>query len=192
MAQSVSQVSYFTVPPRAHPSTGSQSGSAAPGPLLCTVPVNRHRREPGHRRAHGTHGHTDHTDEPHNHPNPPAHGRRSRYSCRSYNWAFVAGSPQASGGRVQSKSVKPSSRPIAPLAGAGRWTWPLALNTCARTLGAAASVVLLSCGVLRYRLPHLPIFRIPIRARGPRARGAWRPGRRETHTAPHGKSATHD
>ena len=24
-------VSYFTVPPRAHPSTGSQSGSAAPG-----------------------------------------------------------------------------------------------------------------------------------------------------------------
>ena len=29
---SVSQsVSYFTVPPRAHPSTGSQSGSATPG-----------------------------------------------------------------------------------------------------------------------------------------------------------------
>ena len=30
--RTVSQsVSYFTVPPRAHPSTGSQSGSAAPG-----------------------------------------------------------------------------------------------------------------------------------------------------------------
>ena len=29
-------VSYFTVPPRAHPSTGSQSGSAAPG--LTQVP----------------------------------------------------------------------------------------------------------------------------------------------------------
>ena len=26
-------VGYFTVPPRAHPSTGSQSGSAAPGSL---------------------------------------------------------------------------------------------------------------------------------------------------------------
>ena len=35
--QSVSQsVSYFTVPPRAHPSTGSQSGSATPG--LTQVP----------------------------------------------------------------------------------------------------------------------------------------------------------
>ena len=29
-------VSYFTVPPRAHPSTGSQSGSATPG--LTQVP----------------------------------------------------------------------------------------------------------------------------------------------------------
>ena len=28
-------VSYFTVPPRAHPSTGSQSGSATPG--LCSI-----------------------------------------------------------------------------------------------------------------------------------------------------------
>ena len=34
---SVSQsVSYFTVPPRAHPSTGSQSGSATPGPISPT------------------------------------------------------------------------------------------------------------------------------------------------------------
>ena len=32
MPQSASQsVSYFTVPPHAHPSTGSQSGSATPG-----------------------------------------------------------------------------------------------------------------------------------------------------------------
>ena len=30
VSQSVSYFSYFTVPPRAHPSTGSQSGSAAP------------------------------------------------------------------------------------------------------------------------------------------------------------------
>ena len=29
-------VSYFTVPPRVHPSTGSQSGSAAPGLTQCT------------------------------------------------------------------------------------------------------------------------------------------------------------
>ena len=34
-------VSYFTVPPRAHPSTSSQSGSAAPG--LTQVPSTRSR-----------------------------------------------------------------------------------------------------------------------------------------------------
>ena len=34
-------VSYFTVPPRAHPSTGSQSGSATPG--LTQVPSTRSR-----------------------------------------------------------------------------------------------------------------------------------------------------
>ena len=39
---SVSQsVSYFTVPPRAHPSTGSQSGSATPG--RTQVPSTRSR-----------------------------------------------------------------------------------------------------------------------------------------------------
>ena len=38
--KTVSQsVSYFTVPPRAHPSTGSQSGSATPG--LTQVPSTR-------------------------------------------------------------------------------------------------------------------------------------------------------
>ena len=40
------------------------------------LPVKRHRGEPGH--THGTHkrtrGHTDHTDEPHNHPNPTMTG----------------------------------------------------------------------------------------------------------------------
>ena len=41
-AHTVSQsVSYFTVPPRAHPSTGSQSGSATPG--LTQVPSTRSR-----------------------------------------------------------------------------------------------------------------------------------------------------
>ena len=53
---SVSQsVSYFTVPPRAHPSTGSQSGSATPG--LTQVPssaaascTTAPRRLPLHRR----------------------------------------------------------------------------------------------------------------------------------------------
>ena len=34
-------VSFFTVPPRAHPSTGSQSGSATPG--LTQVPSTRSR-----------------------------------------------------------------------------------------------------------------------------------------------------
>ena len=38
------------------------------------LPVKRHR---GSRDTHGTHkrtrGHTDHTDEPHNHPNPTTH-----------------------------------------------------------------------------------------------------------------------
>jgi hypothetical protein len=37
------------------------------------VPVKRHRGEPEFTRLHrpaGTDGHTDHTDEPHNHPNP--------------------------------------------------------------------------------------------------------------------------
>ena len=42
------------------------------------LPVNRHRGEPGH--THGTHkrtrGHTDHTDEPHNHPNPTSNDDR--------------------------------------------------------------------------------------------------------------------
>ena len=42
ISTSVSQsVSYFTVPPRAHPSTGSQSGSATPG--LTQVPSTRSR-----------------------------------------------------------------------------------------------------------------------------------------------------
>ena len=40
-SQSVSQWFFFTVPPRAHPSTGSQSGSAAPG--LTQVPSTRSR-----------------------------------------------------------------------------------------------------------------------------------------------------
>ena len=46
--------------------------------MFCTVPVKRHRGEPGHTRdtwgtrAHaGPRGHTDHTDEPHNHPPKP-------------------------------------------------------------------------------------------------------------------------
>ena len=38
-----------------------------------TVPVKRHRGEPGHTGHTGAHRHTDHTDEPHNHPNPPIH-----------------------------------------------------------------------------------------------------------------------
>ena len=37
--KSSQSVSYFTVPPRAHPSTGSQSGSATPG--LTQVPSTR-------------------------------------------------------------------------------------------------------------------------------------------------------
>ena len=70
----------------------------APAPLLpgTSVPVKRHRGEPGHTRdtrAHagkrtgsktpggagthaqrtGAHEHTEDTDEPHNHPNPPTH-----------------------------------------------------------------------------------------------------------------------
>ena len=41
---SVSQsVSDFTVPPRAHPSTGSQSGSATPGVSNTSVPSTRSR-----------------------------------------------------------------------------------------------------------------------------------------------------
>ena len=48
------------------------------------VPV-RHRGEPGHTRdTHGTHTghagaqrHTDHADEPHNHPNPQQHTSRT-------------------------------------------------------------------------------------------------------------------
>jgi hypothetical protein len=48
-------------------------------PQTITVPVKRHRGEPGHTRGTqdrghtGTDGHTDHTDEPHNHPNPTTH-----------------------------------------------------------------------------------------------------------------------
>ena len=43
------------------------------------LPVKRHRGEPGHTRdTRDTRAHTDHTDKPHNHPNPPTHGRRSR------------------------------------------------------------------------------------------------------------------
>ena len=38
-------VSYFTVPPRAHPSTGSQSGSATPGLL-----VNKRDKSPSTRQ----------------------------------------------------------------------------------------------------------------------------------------------
>ena len=36
-------VSHFTVPPRAHPSTGSQSGSATPGLTQVEVPSTRSR-----------------------------------------------------------------------------------------------------------------------------------------------------
>ena len=40
------------------------------------------KKTPGGAGTHtghtGAHGHTDHTDKPHNHPNPPTHGRRSR------------------------------------------------------------------------------------------------------------------
>ena len=36
--------------------------------VYSTVPVKRHRGEPGHTGTHGrAHGHTDHTDEPHKH-----------------------------------------------------------------------------------------------------------------------------
>ena len=52
----------------------TRSQSASPRSKV-HVPVKRHREEPGH--THGTHkrtrGHTDHTDEPHNHPNPTTH-----------------------------------------------------------------------------------------------------------------------
>ena len=41
-------VSYFTVPPRAHPSTGSQSGSATPG--LHEVPTDPRARAPHERQ----------------------------------------------------------------------------------------------------------------------------------------------
>jgi hypothetical protein len=63
------------------PCTGSQSGSAAP----VLTQVYRYfestgKKTPGGAGTHTGHtrGHTDHTDEPHNHPNPPTHGRRSR------------------------------------------------------------------------------------------------------------------
>ena len=52
----------------------TRSQSASPRSKV-HVPVKRHRGEPGH--THGTHmrtrGHMDHTDEPHNHPNPTTH-----------------------------------------------------------------------------------------------------------------------
>ena len=38
-----------------------------------TVPVKRHRGEPGHTRDTRARGHTDHTDEPHNHPKFQTH-----------------------------------------------------------------------------------------------------------------------
>ena len=43
-------------------------------------PPRTHRNTNRNRGEHWTraHGHTDHTDEPHNHPNPPTHGRWSR------------------------------------------------------------------------------------------------------------------
>ena len=44
-------VSYFTVPPRAHPSTGSQSGSATPG--RTQVPSTRSRGLLNCRKKHG-------------------------------------------------------------------------------------------------------------------------------------------
>jgi hypothetical protein len=35
------------------------------------IPVKRHRGEPGHTGHADAQRHTDRTDEPHNHPNPP-------------------------------------------------------------------------------------------------------------------------
>ena len=53
---------------------GTQKGERS---SLFRVPVKSHREEPGRTRntlgTHGIHGRTDHTDEPHNHPNPTTH-----------------------------------------------------------------------------------------------------------------------
>ena len=56
---------------------------------LIVIPVKRLRGEPGHTQKSqpragthtghtGAHGHTDHTDEPHNHPNPTTHPHEQR------------------------------------------------------------------------------------------------------------------
>ena len=84
-----------------------RGGEDSCGPVIQHggIPVKRHRGEPGHTRdtgkktpeepgrtrdthgTHGIHGRTDHTVEPHNHPNPttvdtPAPGRTTRRDGR--------------------------------------------------------------------------------------------------------------
>jgi hypothetical protein len=53
-------------------------------------PLSVHLGEPGHTRDTRAHGHTDHTDEPHNQPNPhqrtrTAQPRDDRTAADSYN-----------------------------------------------------------------------------------------------------------
>ena len=95
---------------RSRSSGNSQKGPAG-NTQKGTVPVKRHRGEPGHTRD--TRAHTDHTDEPHNHPNPSTHGRRSRPTHRGLPWP-------AQGTRVEG--------------------WPLATGTALATAVAAAAL----------------------------------------------------
>ena len=70
-------------PCRANKCAGVHIAEYLWGPgIVPTVPVKRHRGEPGHgtHTGHtGAHGHTDHTDEPHNHPNPTTHPTRTSH-----------------------------------------------------------------------------------------------------------------
>ena len=75
-----------------------------------SLPVKRHRGEPGHTQdTHGTRrrtraqGHTDHTDEPHNHPNPrPTHNPHVSATAETAADSTAAGpEPTAPRGRLR-------------------------------------------------------------------------------------------
>ena len=67
-------VSYFTVPPRAHPSTGSQSGPPSVTGKKTSGGAGTHTPTHGTHGVTGAHEHTDHTEEPHNRRAPILRG----------------------------------------------------------------------------------------------------------------------
>ena len=71
-----------------------------------TVPVKRHRG------SRDTHGHTNHTDEPHKHPNPPTHPSDRETTESAADSTAAAPEPTAPRGRLGGRPLR--TRPSRP------------------------------------------------------------------------------